>query len=480
VKINIYASKTGKWIKRGAAIAVCAGLGGLLGSCGGSGVSSETGTQVGALTLLPSTGTLYANVPFTFTIAGGRAPYVFSSNEQTLVASQTVNSNTFVVTPNNPGVVDVGQDPNEVPSRTIQFSVRDNAGTTISSGASSYKVLQNFLTGYGLSVSALFSCSTDSTGAAISAQACVGSESAIDLRPTTSGVLYRNRALRFTINYGQFLFIDKNSNPPNQAVSSITLTTSGATAAGGTESGSLRAFLRPLDNAGTQYAGLRITDVVSGIYRDVDFLIQTPAVGPLKALPTAIGPIIGRDTSVCGAGSVDVLLTGGKPPYSIRTSIGVTAPAQLANPGIFTVNVNFGSPPNCINEPNGVTITDSAGQTISISVTTQVGTAAPVTPLNVFPTNLCLQDGGTATVAVTGGNALKVITSLNPSLVSVTPSTLSSGSGTGGGAAAPSSVTVTAVGAAPATPVAGTPTIVRVADGASAIDVTVTRKTSCP
>jgi hypothetical protein len=293
-------------------------------------------------------------------------------------------------------------------------------------------------------------------------------------------VLYRNRALRFTINYGQFLFIDKNSNPPNQAVSSITLTTSGATATGGTESGSLRAFLRPLDSAGTQYAGLRVTDVVSGIYRDVDFLIQTPAVGPLKALPTAIGPIIGRDTSFCGAGSVDVLLTGGRPPYDIRTSIGISAPAQLTAPGVFTVRVGAGSPPNCINEPNGLTITDGAGQTISIAVTTQVGTTAPVTPLNVFPTNLCLQDGGTATVAVTGGNALKVITSLNPSLVSVTPSTLSSGSTTGGGAAAPSSVTVTAVGAAPATPVAGTPTIVRVADGASTIDVSVTRKTSCP
>jgi hypothetical protein len=483
VKINIYASKTGKWIKRGAAIALCAGLGGLLGSCGGSGVSSETGVSVGALSLNPPTGTLYANTPFTFTIAGGRRPYNITTNEPSVVSvPTTLDGNTFTVIPSNPGVVDPGGDANTVPRRSFSITVRDNAGTQISSGASSYAVLQNFITGYGISISSLFSCGASTTGGAVASQACVGSESAIDLRPTTAGVLYRNRALRFSINYGEYLFIDKNSNPPNTAVSAITLTTSGSTTSGGTEGGTLRAFLRPLDSARTQFAGMRITDVQSGVFLDVDFVIQTPTPTALTVLPTEVGPIEGRDSSSCGAGAQDVRISGGVPPYSIRTSQSISAPPQLSAPGAFTVLVGFGTPPGCINEPNGVIVTDSAGQSISIKVSTKVGTTAPIQLLNAFPTAItCLPDnipgtgtpptGGTtftSSVAVTGGNALKVVSSDNPSLVTVNPSTVSGASGT---------VTLTSAGVGGA---AGQAVRVRVTDGSSNVDVSVTRKTTCP
>jgi hypothetical protein len=448
-------------------------MGAILGSCGGGGVSSDTGVNVGPLAFVPASGTLYANIPFTMTIAGGKKPYFITSSEQTLVPlNLTLNENSFQIIPKNPGVVDVGQDPKEVPARSIRFTVRDNAGTTVTTGDTSFKVLQNFITGYNLSIASLFACGVDSTGKAVSAEACVGSESAIDLRPTTNGVLYQNRALRFSINYGQFLFIDKNSNPPNLAVNSVTLTTSGSTATGGTESGSLRAFLRPLDNARTQYAGMRITDVVSGIYRDVDFVIQVPAPTTMTVLPTEVGPIKGRDTSSCGAGSQDLLLTGGVPPYSIRTSQSITAPSQLSAPGVFTVGVGFTSAPNCLSEPNGVVVTDSSGQTVTIKVTTEVGTVVPAVPLNVFPLGLCLQDGLTASVAVTGGNALKVISSSTPSLVTASPTTLSSTSGT---------ITLAAVGLAPTTPATGTAVQVRVDDGSgSGTTIAVTRKTTCP
>jgi hypothetical protein len=476
VTIKNYFSKPNNWAKRGAAAMMLAGAAALLGSCGGSGVSGDTGAQVGSLSLIPGSGSLFANVPFTFTIAGGSKPYTVSTSEQTLIPNQTVNGNTFVVVPNNPGVVDPVTDPNIVPSRSIRFTVRDNAGTQVVTGDTSFKVVQNFITGYRLSINSLFACGVDSTGKPISAEGCTGSESAIDLFPTSDGVLYRNRPLRFSINYGEFLFIDKNSAPPNQLVSALTLTTSGATAPTGTESGSLRAFFRTSDTARTQYAGLRITDVQSGVYRDVDFLIINPnVITKATLIPASLGPLAGVDASKCGSGGVDVRISGGKAPYSITVSassraiVSVSPPLVLDANGIFTVGVAAAPAPNsCLTEPNAITVTDANGLTTSFGVTTTAGTGAAVLPLTVSPNSFCLTDGAIATIAISGGNALKVLNSSNTALATVAPPT--------GNAAF--TATITAVGAST---VAGTPVSINVSDGAGTVAaVFVTRKQVCP
>jgi hypothetical protein len=480
VTIKNYFSKPNNWAKRGAAAVMLAGAAALVGSCGGSGVSGDTGAQVGSLSLIPGSGSLFANVPFTFTIAGGSKPYTFSTSEQTLIPSQTVNGNTFVVVPNNPGVVDPVTDPNIVPSRSIRFTVRDNAGAQVITGDTSFKVVQNFITGYRLTISSLFACGVTSTGEAIPAEGCTGSESAIDLFPTTDGVLYRNRPLRFSINYGEFLFVDKNSSPPNRLVPTVTLTTSGATAPTGTESGSLRAFLRTSDTARTQYAGLRITDVQSGVYRDVDFLIINPTLNTQATLiPDKLGPLTGVDASKCGSGGVDVRISGGKAPYSITVSassraiVSVNPPLVLDANGIFTVGVAAAPAPNsCLTEPNAITVTDANGLTTSFGVTTTAGTGTAVLPLTVSPNVVaCLANAGnpgsTATIAVTGGNDLKVLSSQNPTAVTVAPATNSG------------AFTATLTG----TTTVPTPAevFVNVNDGAGNIaNVRVTRKATCP
>ncbi len=431
--IKNYTSKPVSWVKRGAVAAILAGTAALLGSCGGSGVSSETGVQVGALSLNPGSASLYAGVPFTFTIAGGVKPYTVTTSEPTLIPNLTVNGNTFTVIPKNPGVVDPQDKPDIVPSRSIIFTIRDNAGTQISSSGSNFKVVQNFITGYSLNISSLFGCGVNSTGTPIAAQGCVGSESAIDLRPTTAGVLYTNRPLRFTINYGEFLFLDKNSVPPNTAVSSITLTTSGTTVAGGTEAGSLRAFLRPLDTARTQYAGLRITDVQSGVYLDVDFLIiNSTVVTKATLIPSSLGPLAGVDSSKCGSGGVDVRISGGTPPYAIAVSassraiVSVNPPLVVNANGIFTVGVAAAPAPNsCLNEPNAVTVTDANGLVTTFGVNTVPGTTAAIQPLTVSPNAACLPDkaGSSVAIAINGGNALKVLNSSNTTLATVAPAT---------------------------------------------------------
>jgi hypothetical protein len=480
VTIKNYFSKPNNWAKRGAAAIMLAGAAALLGSCGGSGVSGDTGVQVGTLALLPGSGSLFANVPFTFTIAGGVKPYTFVSSEPTLVPNVTVNGNSFTVVPNNPGVVDPVTDPNIVPSRSIRFTVRDNQGTQIVSGDTSYKVVQNFITGYNLSITSLFACGVDSTGKPIFVEGCTGTESSINMFPISAGVIYRNRPLRFSINYGEFLFVDKNSAPPNQLVPALTLTTSGSSVPGGTEGGSLRAFLRVSDTARTQYAGLRITDVQSGVFRDVDFLIVNPTVTTQATLiPTKLGPLTGVDASKCGSGGVDVRISGGKAPYSITVSassraiVSVNPPLVLDENGIFTVGVSAAPAPNsCLNEPNAVTVTDANGLATSFAVETKAGTGAAVLPLTVSPNVVaCLASapnpGSSVLIAVNGGNDIKVLSSQNPTAVTVAPAT-----GTG-------AFTATLTG----TTTVPTPAevFVNVDDGAGGTaNVRVTRKATCP
>ena len=64
-----------------AAVAVISSV--ILGSCGGGGAATNN-EQNGALTLLPSAASLYAGVPYSFQIAGGRPPYLLSSSEPVL------------------------------------------------------------------------------------------------------------------------------------------------------------------------------------------------------------------------------------------------------------------------------------------------------------------------------------------------------------------------------------------------------------
>jgi hypothetical protein len=486
VTIKNYFSKPNNWAKRGVAAIMLASAAALLGSCGGSGVSSDTGVQVGALSLLPGTGTIYANVPFNFTIAGGRKPYFITTNEQSLIPlNYTLDGNSFSVVAKNPGVTDVGQDPKEVPSRSIRFTIRDNAGTELITGDKSFSVLQNFITGYNISINSLFACGVSSTGAATSTEGCAGSESAIDLDAVTNGVLYQNRQLRFSVNFGEFSFVDKNSSPPNAIVPTITLTTTGATSTGGTEGGNLRAFFRVPGTAKTQYASLRITDVLTGIFNDVNFLIVNPNVSTaVTLLPATIGPLTGTDSTRCGSGGVDVRISGGTPPYSVvvspssRAIVSATPPTVLDANGIFTVGVSAApAPTSCLTEPNAITVTDSTGRSATFAVNTAPGTTAPVQPFTIVPgagSAICLLDvpGASTQIQAFGGNSGKTFTSSNLLVATVTAATAPTGTGTTTTTGGATSATITRVG--PGT------TTVTVSDGANSGSVVVTVKATCP
>ena len=454
--INKYFGNLSTLAKRGVVAALFGSMTALLVSCGGSGTTGGNPLTNGTLSILPSTGTLYANVPVTLNVAGGTGPYFVTSNEQTVMPLNfTLSGNSFTTVPNQPGVVDTSSDPLVVPSRAVIVTARDSTGTQTTA---TFSVLQNFLTGYGLSISTTAACDAAGATATTASEACSGADSLISLVPISNGLRYANKQMRFTANFGAFSFILDSTGITGPTVTSTADTAGGVTAR-----------IRVTPNAATQYAQFRMTDVVTGAYRDFTFVIKNASGGntALSALPSSIS-LSGATKTTCGTGLVNVFAFGGLPPYTASTtfpnSILISPPIVSRSGDAFSVqifNATF-----CLN-PGNVVITDAAGNHVTVDVTTTAGTADPVLPLTVAPSALCIPDNGSGVISVSGGNTNKVINSTNPGLAAAFPST-------GSGSFTP---TISALGLGG---VLGTNVTLTVSDGANSASVSVTRKTTCP
>ncbi|HET7547977.1 MAG TPA: hypothetical protein VFJ86_09415, partial [Usitatibacter sp.] len=160
----------------------------LLTSCGGGGAAGNPTAPGGAVQINPATATIYAGVPFPFTIVGGRRPYQLTSSEpNVLPVPSSVDGNSFTLLGNNPGVIDAGLQPGDLPVRTVNLTARSGDGQTVTVPV---KVAQNFLTGYG----AVFSpsaCPSDTSGVAAPEGnvACGGGETAVRFAATFNGNL---------------------------------------------------------------------------------------------------------------------------------------------------------------------------------------------------------------------------------------------------------------------------------------------------
>jgi hypothetical protein len=362
----------------------------VLASCGGGGATSSP-TSVGGLQLLPGTASIYAGVPYNFTIVGGRKPYLVTSSEPTLIAlGFTTDSGEFTIVANNPGVVNVGLDPAEVPRRTVNIEVRDSNGTAISNA---YDVLQNFFTGYGENYSN--TCASGGTGPA--PQACSGTDTIVTLAPTSQGTLYGNRELQFDRVRGDYSFVQEPPGDNPQLLNTIRVRSD--------QNGRAMVRLRVGIGAPTQLATYRLTDVATGVTTNLIFLIiQQAPIGTITVVPGTSITFTGLNAGACGFGSSDQYVFDGTPPYVITppTGVGVTPLTLAANGDRFTVSVGQGAPVNAC--PNGsVIITDAQGRRATIQVTSTPGTTT--TPITVAP--LPLPDltctANTSQAAVIGG-----------------------------------------------------------------------------
>ena len=427
----------------------------LLGSCGGGGAGGNPGPG-GALILQPAgeNQVIYAGMPTTFQIGGGRPPYQVTSGDQGILPMPfVVHGNSFTVIPNNPGVIDAGLQPGELPRRTISVDLRDSTGIFLRSVVA---VAQNFLTGYGVSITPTTCPDTASGGADPPAQLCAGGESALQMQATFNGSLAGNRQFRLEVIRGGFAL----RHPVTGQVSNSIVVNSD-------HSGTVMAIVQASAGTPTGLAVFRVVDVATGVYADHVFTIggisQSQNITPIPNDFTFTGPL----TTVCGTGTADFIVFDGVPPYtavSVNPNIEVTPSVSNSQPGRFTIRAT--NPNVCVTDAT-IVITDSRGGRGTVTVTTEPGDTEPEAPpaLSAGPTTVTLGCGQSGSVAVVGGTGNYFAVSSNPNVTTAVSGNI---------------LTITRVGT-PNTVGVGTQAVsVAVSDGRAIVTITANVPATCP
>jgi hypothetical protein len=386
----------------------------LLASCGGGGAGAGP-TTGGPLQILPTAGTFYGGVEYTFTVAGGRPPYLLSASVPTLLQlPSSINGNSFSVIPANSAVIDTGIPPEALPILTTSITVRDAAGNTIVSG--DLQIAQNFMTGYGVGFA-----SNCGGGGATPPSACAGGETVISMIAAINGLRYGNREYRFEVVRGPFTFVNIGPNGPVAA--------SGVLGPGGTtwttrtdHTGEASALIRVNNNVSTQVGVFRVVDIATGA--STQYLINisgVPLVGALTAIPDEF-TLTGPNSAQCGTGSGDFLVFDGTPPYTAVSSF----PAALLVEALDRPNTNVSAsqpgafrftatnPFFCMG-PGTIIVRDANNQQVSVEVTTEAGSGAPPPPpITATPSSLTLACGSTGSLILLGGSGTFTVSSPNP------------------------------------------------------------------
>ncbi len=361
-------------------------------ACGG-GAQTDPNTG-GTLIVLPAEGTFYAGVPSTITISGGRTPYSVTSSEPTVLpVPATVNTHSFQVVPNNPGVIDAGLPPNSLPIRTVNISVRD-ADSSGDPQTIKIHVALNFLLGYGVNFKS--NCPAAASGA--SASACAGGQTLVTLLDTTNGVVSGNRKVRLIVMRGPFHWVF----PDGSTGTSIDVMTD--------HTGTVNGIFVVDQGAPSQLAVLRVQDVATGVYVDEVFTINgtvTPAT--LTLIPSSM-TLTAALKGVCGTGTGDFLVFDGTGKYTATSTdpnLGVTPAFVDSGSAIagakFTANA--GNPNICLNAAT-IVVVDTNGGRGTFTVTTKEGSGTPPGPgLTVSPPAITLTCAQSGSLTVIGGTS---------------------------------------------------------------------------
>ncbi len=433
----------------------------VLASCGGGGASGNPSQPGGStLTVLPVETTIYAGLPATFQMIGGTKPYLVTASEpNVLPVPTTVDSNSFTVIPNNPGVIDAGLPAGSLPIRTVTVSVHSGNGL---SANSTVHVAQNFLTGYGASFGPL---ACPGTGAAptsaTGAFACAGGQTAIRFSAVTNGNLHGDEAFNLTVLLGPGSLVN-----PDTGASGHTITVNSD------HTGAVTAILEVPANQPTQLGVLRIQEASTGVYMDTVYTVNGGGTtSTITALPSAF-TFTGATTADCGVGSGTVQVFDGVPPYTATSSnnslVAVNPSTSSTQPGVFTVSAGNAS----LCGDATIVFADSLGARTTVTVTTAVGSATPPTPptpIQISPNPVTVGCSQTVSASLAGGSGGSGGTTFSASTtdpnlsLAVSGTTLSvtrSGPGPGSGGSVASTVTVT--------------------DGSSFATLTVNNPASCP
>ena len=376
-----------RMFQQGAALLLSACCSVFLGSCGSGAVSAPPPPDPSAGTALavsPSTVNLFADLPTTFTVTGGRPAYTaFSSNSAAVPVAATIVGSTFSVVP-NPVTADTD----------VEITVRDAANTSVTAKATvkpSALLNQITFTPFG----------PTGTGCG-SNTVCSGGDAQIVVKAVLNGVVLRNRSIRFDVFQGSFQLVTPGSGV---LVNSLLINTD--------QQGEAVARITANVGAITQVATIQTTDVTSGLARRYNFTIvqQVSGAGILSSLPSTATTITGTKGAPGAEGNcpigatVDYYIYGGTPPYNVaspQVAVATVAPSSVGTSGgKFTAQVT-----GC--GKLAFIVTDASGRTVETSTleTLKGPNGDAVTPstasLTVTPSTLTIACGASGSVSVSG------------------------------------------------------------------------------
>ena len=402
--IKNYFRSTGSWAKQFAIISAFVAVGGLLGSCGGSGAASTT-TVVGTLQVQPGSADVFADVPTEFTISGGTTPYQAFTSNNVVVPAPTVSGTKFTVTARS-----VAAD------TPVTITVRDNVGVSATVNVNVRPTtLNNIITITPIAPS----------GTGCGSALCSGGDARVVVTAIVNGIKLTNRPIRFDVFQGDFRFVTPGTN---LQVTSLIVNTD--------ENGEAVARITAIVTAPTQVATLTTTDTVTGLLRRANFnIVQTVSgVGILTSLPsgtttfTGSKPAIGQPAQCPFGGIVDYYIYGGTPPYVIVSPL----PQFLSVfPSIVTTNGGSFRATQSGCGASQLIVTDAQNRVIEtsqvIGVLGPAGDAPPApTPTSLTVTPLAHTIGcgqtGTSTTSGSGTFTATVTTpGVPPGAFTVTP-----------------------------------------------------------
>jgi hypothetical protein len=352
----------------------------ILGGCGGGGAKDpfDPGPQAPALTVTPGAVTVYSNIPSVVTITSGVAPFqVFSSDNVVLPVTSSGGTLVTLV-------------PTNVPSDTpVTLTIRDGLNRAVTVAVTvKPATLVNSVTIVPIANSECSSGAGGGGGGGTSNPSlapipiCSGDTATVNVtvRNANTSVI-PNRQVRFDAVFGNYQFVtDVNGSNPTNSVTLIT-----------DQNGQANALIRTASAAPSQAALVRVTDLVTGNRVDTAFTIVQQLVGEavLSVVPKEyVGQ--GFFTGECGGSSGDYIIYGGRPPYTVRSSLpgavslsvgGISGDpvTVLASGGSFRASTAF-SAAGCTGYKAQIVITDAAGLNTTVSYEEKPGTNALPTP----------------------------------------------------------------------------------------------------
>lgn len=349
-----------------------------LASCGGVSAPTSPISTSPVVSIAPATAVLYSGIPTTFIITGGTGPYaVASSNQAVVPLAGGVSGGSFTVVP-NPVITDT----------EVTITVRDSVGATPVTAALTVKpgTVANNVT---ITANAF-------QDASCKPGICSGGDAVVSVTISQGGIPLGARGVRFDVVSGDFAFI---TTPAGTSPETTALSVSVAT----DETGLARARIRATALAPNETALLQITDIITGAFQRTSFAIvqftgNTPA---FFALPNSI-TFTGQFLNQCPTqGSQNFTIFGGSPPYTVtgnNSAFVVAGGAVNASGGQFSL-ILTGTGGCLVNIP--VSITDSTGRTISVTVSIVAGTATAPAPAVVLTPGTFTLNCSFGTTAVT-------------------------------------------------------------------------------